>query len=233
MSDPAAGGWRWSRTRGSAAGQHARAVPEPARREVWVHEVDRPALVLGSTQGAQAVDAARAEALGVEVVRRRSGGGAVLLEPGAVLWVDVVVPAGDPLWQDDVGRAAWWLGERWRSALAEQGWAGEVHRGGLDAGAWGSLLCFAGLGPGEVVVGGRKVVGVSQRRRRGWARFQCLAVGRWDPRPVLELLVLEPAERAAAARAALGWERPPPGAAPVDLVALEAALARGLGVAAA
>lgn len=233
MAGPDPGGWRWSRTRGPAARQHGRGVTEPAGREVWVHEVDRPALVLGSTQGAQAVDLALAERRGVEVVRRRSGGGAVLLVPGQVLWVDVVVPAGDPLWDDDVGRAAWWLGERWAVALAEQGWAGEVHRGGLDAGPWGSLLCFAGLGPGEVVVGGRKVVGLSQRRTRGWARFQCLGVGRWDPGPVLELLVLEAGERAAAARDAPGWHEPPSGAAPLDLVALEAALVRGLGAAGA
>ena len=56
-------------------------------------EVDRPALVLGSTQRAEVVDERACADAGVEVVRRRSGGGAVLLEPGAVVWFDVVVPA--------------------------------------------------------------------------------------------------------------------------------------------
>ena len=52
------------------------------------------------------VDHRVAGALGVEVVRRRSGGGAVLLLPGEFVWLDLVIPAGDPLWLDDVGQAA-------------------------------------------------------------------------------------------------------------------------------
>ena len=90
-------------------------------RAVHVFEVERPALVLGSAQPDDVVDRAACAAAGVEVVRRRSGGGAVLLEPGGVVWVDVELPRGDPLWDDDVGRAAWWLGERWAVALADLG----------------------------------------------------------------------------------------------------------------
>ena len=58
------------------------------------------------------------EAAGVDVVRRRSGGGVVLLVPGECLWLDVVVPRDDPRWDDDVARAMWWLGEVWCQALA-------------------------------------------------------------------------------------------------------------------
>jgi lipoate-protein ligase A len=54
--------------------------------------------------------------------------------------------------------------------------------------AWSSLVCFSGLGPGEVHAGGRKVVGISQRRTRGWARFQCAAYLRWDPDALVALL---------------------------------------------
>jgi hypothetical protein len=47
---------------------------------------------------------------------------------------------------------------------------------------WSDRVCFAGIGPGEVLdAAGRKVVGISQRRTRGSARFQCAALGRWDP----------------------------------------------------
>ena len=49
-----------------------------------------PALVLGSTQRARSSTHAACAAAGIEVVRRRSGGGAVLVEPGRVLWVDVL-----------------------------------------------------------------------------------------------------------------------------------------------
>ena len=33
----------------------------------------------------------------------------VLLLPGEFVWLDLVIPAGDPLWHDDVGRAMVWV----------------------------------------------------------------------------------------------------------------------------
>lgn len=174
-------------------------MPEPAERAVWSFAVDRPAVVLGSTQPDAVVDRDRAAAAGVEVVRRRSGGGAVHLAPGDVLWVDVVLPRHDPLWHDDVSRSALWLGTAWQAALAACGVGAEVHRGPLVRTRWSSLVCFAGLAPGEATVGGAKVLGVSQRRTRSAARFQCALLARWDPRPLLDVLALSGGERAAAA----------------------------------
>jgi lipoate-protein ligase A len=147
------------------------------------------ALVLGSAQPDDHVDRRAAEARGVEVVRRRSGGGAVLVGPDLVVWVDVVVPAGDSLWQADVGRAGWWLGEAWAGALADVGLPGaEVWRQGMIRSPWSDRVCFAGLGPGEVALDGRKMVGISQRRTRSGALFQCAVPVTWDPSLLLEVL---------------------------------------------
>lgn len=193
------GGWRVERARGSAGGFHGRDVEAGSGRQVWVQQVERPALVLGSTQPDDLVDHAAAERAGVEVVRRRSGGGAVLVEPGGTVWVDVVVPPGDPLWDDDVGRATHWVGEAWAAALAACGVPdGVVHRGGLVTTPWSRQVCFAGLGPGEVLVAGRKAVGVAQRRTRHGARFQVAALLRWDPVGLVGVLALDDRERAAA-----------------------------------
>lgn len=196
MQGATVGGWDVEVARGSAAAFHGRDV-EPGRgRQVWVQHVERPALVLGSTQP-DTVDRAAAEAAGVEVVRRRSGGGAVLVEPGGTVWVDVVVPPGDPLWHDDVGRAAHWVGEAWATALAAVGVADAVvHRTGLVTTPWSRQICFAGMGPGEVTVAGRKVVGVAQRRTRHGARFQTAVLLRWDPDALVDLLGLPTAARA-------------------------------------
>jgi lipoate-protein ligase A len=181
--------WAVSRATGAAADFHAREVLIPAQRTVWCFEPDRPALVLGSTQADATADREACARAGVEVVRRHSGGGAVLLVPGEVLWVDVVVPAGDALWSNDIGRAAHWLGDAWAAALDRSGVTGAiVHHGRLVRGPWSELVCFAGLGPGEVTVEGRKVVGISQRRTRAFARFQCAAVLAWDPAALVGLL---------------------------------------------
>jgi lipoate---protein ligase len=192
-----AGGWRIERVEGSAGELHDR--DPTGGREVWVHQPSRPAVVLGSTQPDAVVDRAAVAAAGIEVVRRRSGGGAVLVEPGGVVWVDVVIPPGDPLWDDDVARAAHWVGGVWADALRSVGVGEpEVYRGPLVTTPWSSLVCFAGVGAGEVLVLGAKVVGLAQRRTRAGARFQTAAMLRWEPDRLVALLALDPRERTAA-----------------------------------
>lgn len=161
-----------------------------------VAHVEAPALVLGSTQSDSVVVADPP----VDVVRRRSGGGAVLLDPGHVVWVDVFVPAGHPLWQEDVGRAFWWLGDVWADALRSLGEDASVHRGPLRTTAWSSLVCFAGLGPGEVTVGGRKAVGMAQRRTREGSLFQCALALSWFPERLLQLFELHAGDRSKGVR---------------------------------
>ena len=95
--------------------------------------------------------------------------------------------------------------------LRDLGVPAEVHTGAMRGGRWSRLVCFGGLGPGEVVVGGRKLVGISQRRTRAVARFQCVVHRRWDPGPLLGLLALDPADRIEAgglADLAVGLDRP-------------------------
>lgn len=187
--------WDVERSTGSAGAFHDREVGAPTHRSVWVFEVSRPALVLGSAQPPSVADADACAAAGVEVARRRSGGGAVLLIPDEVVWVDLILPARDPLWTDDVGRAMWWVGEAWAGALDACGVSGvTVHRGPLVESPWSRLVCFAGLGAGEVTVGHRKIVGISQRRTRHAARFQCGVYLRWDGDALIRLLA-EPRPR--------------------------------------
>lgn len=192
---------RWQ---GPAGDAHAGPWPLDPVPSVRVVDVDGPALVLGSTQAVEVADAGRASAAGVAVVRRRSGGGAVLVGPGDLVWVDVFVPAGDRLWVGDVGRATHWLGRAWTDTLAAVGVAGEWHDGGLLFSPWSGLVCFAGLGPGEVRVGGAKAVGISQRRTRVGALFQCAALLRWNVGDLLDLLALDDEGRAAGRRELAG-----------------------------
>jgi lipoate-protein ligase A len=207
---PARFGRPWTVVRHEAPADvlHGLEVPVPAAPEVWLLRADRPALVLGSTQGLDIVAADALAAHGIDLVRRRSGGGAVLLDTAGrlggppTLWIDLIVPRGDPLWLDDVGRSMDWLGETWVRALTSIGIQGAVHRGPLERTAASTLVCFAGLGPGEVVVGGRKAVGISQRRTRAGARFQCvvhLAAAPPASGPGIELvadLLVEPRDAA-------------------------------------
>jgi lipoate---protein ligase len=197
LNAPLAGhAWTIRRFTERASLFHARDVPIDVTREVWVNDVTMPALVLGSAQRDEIVDHGALRRAGVELCKRRSGGGAVLLIPAQVAWLDVLVPASDPLWCSDVGRSFEWLGEVWRSVLGE---SAVVHRGALVRNEWSAAVCFAGLGPGELTVDGRKTVGISQRRTRTSARFQCAVYTAFDPGAIGALLTLDDVERAALA----------------------------------
>ncbi len=183
------GEWRVEERRGSAASLHEvwpGVLDHPEERALAVCHVTEAAVVLGSTQPGSMVDRARAAAAGVTVARRRSGGGAVLVTPEDPVWVDAWLPAGDPLWRDDVGRAFDWLGETWTAALGRSGITGvSAHRGGyVSCTRWATSVCFGGVGTGEVVAAdGRKVVGLAQRRDRHGAWFHGACYLHWDPDP--------------------------------------------------
>lgn len=205
-------GPRWStgehhRRAGSADDLHRVDLPVGPGPAVWLLQVDRPALVLGSAQAAADVDGALAARLGLDVVRRRSGGGAVVLVPEEVVWCDLVLPAGDGAVVDDVGAQFVAAGERWRAALSAGGLdAGRlvVQPASTRPGTRGRVVCFGGLGPGEVVrtagppggadrgpgtppapgpfdrPSGAKLVGLSQRRTRAGVRVQGLVHRAFD-----------------------------------------------------
>ena len=196
--------------------------PTPTLR--WYRSTDT-AIVLGRGQRRLDLQAQP----GVDVVHRASGGGAVLLTPG-MLSLDVALPAEHPwLDQHDLGSVFLEVGTRWATALSSLGVAEpEVHRGpsttprASDARtALVAAVCFASLGRGEITVGGRKLVGLSQRRRRHGALIQCGLLRRWRPEALLAALDAD-ARDPEITRAAIGLDDllddPPEDAAVIDAV---------------
>jgi lipoate-protein ligase A len=188
--------------RGRAGDLHARPWPEPLEPMLWVHVVEVPAIVLGSTQPDDVVDRRACERAGIDVARRRSGGGAVLLVPGEVTWVDVVLPVGhDQIGtfgrdvHDPVRRLGGALAStiRSRAGIDVHGASPVRVASAMEPTEWSRTVCFDGLGPGEVVIDGHKAIGMSQRRSRGAVRIQCAWYRRHEPDDILELL--SPAHR--------------------------------------
>ena len=184
-------GWTVRTSRGSAQGFHD-LDPDPdtdTDHQIWIHSVVRTAVVFGSTQWRLVTRARRPGAdPGIELCGRRSGGGLVVVQPDHV-WIDAIVPAHSPLHTDDVGRAFGWLGRLWLDTLTSHlapgsGGHGQLRLAEPSPGRRAAdrpFFCFADLGHGEVLAGGNKVVGISQRRTRHWTRLQSLFVGSWIP----------------------------------------------------
>lgn len=173
---------------GRATALHAR--PVGASHRATVLHATRRAIVLGKAQRVDDGFDARAAAMGLEVARRVSGGSAVIVGPDECAWLDVIVARGAPGWNDDVGKAGCWIGDQWVAAFAAVG-VGElrVHRTAMEKRPGYDAVCFAGVAAGEVVTPeGAKLVGVSQRRTRQWALFQCAIPLQWDPGPYIEVL---------------------------------------------
>lgn len=180
--------WQIQHSSGDAGTFHARELAV-GQRIATFFAVESPTLVLGSSQRTESVDAVSATRRGIDIVRRKSGGGGVLLWPGEFVWLDLEIPEGDDLWSDDVGRSMWWVGGLWRDALADLEPSAVVYHGRLVQTRWSLDVCFAGAGPGEVMVEDAKLVGVSQRRTRRAARFQTMVHLRWRPDEAASLVV--------------------------------------------
>ena len=163
---------------GTAADFHAMELP--AERALWWCQVQDPTVILGSTQTVDDVDQNIAVESGLLVSRRRSGGGAVFVHPTDSVWVDITISRNDPLWKDDVVQSMLWLGDLFVAALSP--WVqAQVYRDSFSTGVDGRVVCFASSSPGEVFVGTDKLVGISQRRSRDGARFQCVLYRQWQP----------------------------------------------------
>jgi lipoate-protein ligase A len=193
---PAGGPWPLARVGGSVASLLG-PWPGPAAgtgRAARLCAVEGTgAVVLGSAQDDAMVDRPRAADLGLALTRRRAGGGAVVVEPGAQVWLEVWLPRDDPLWIDDVVRSSWWLGDVWSDALTSVGVRDvSVHRGRAVRAPWSDVICFAGMGPGEVTAEGRKLVGLAQHRSRRGARFHTMAPLRWQPERLTAVLTARP-----------------------------------------
>jgi len=167
--------------------------PTPTLR--WYRST-HTAVVLGRGQAAALAAHATAD---VEILTRHSGGGAVLMDPD-LLSLDVLLPTGHPWLEGDLAGVFDRVGEAWASALDGFGVPGlAVHRGAGTARRRGTererllaAVCYASLGRGEVTAGGRKLVGLAQRRRRHGALVQCGLLRRWRPGPLLVALGADP-----------------------------------------
>lgn len=167
------------------------------------------ALHIGASQKLAAVDVDACLVRGIPIYQRASGGTIVLADADSLV-LDVALPPDHPLAPRDLTASYRPFGEAWVEALRVLGVesaTASIEQARADARDTSAatrlahLACFGGLSPYEVVVGRRKIVGLSQVRRRVGALIQAAVLLRWDPERIAVLLSVPGSERAALAAA--------------------------------
>jgi len=139
-----------------------------------------PAIILGASQRPDEQQLARAVSQGVELVRRKSGGGAVMA--GAeMLSVSVFVPSDHPISKGSTVKAYHWMGELWQKVFASYGLysrlpsADEIVQSNQRAKSLATdWACYAAVAHGELLdQQGRKLLGVAQIRSRYGCVLTC------------------------------------------------------------
>lgn len=204
-------GWSFNELAQEAVEHHRQPYPT-GRREVFVVSTTRPAIVLGSSQlkGLATKDLITQDLPdGTDVVVRKSGGGLVYLHPNHFVWIDVCIPADDPLFLEDISKSARWLGDVWCEVFSSLGILAEVYNGtyirGVSSGFKNSKsklanpkneleICFLSRASGEVITKNqpasldKKLVGISQRRTKRGVWFQTFLHLEWRPELFLPYL---------------------------------------------
>lgn len=174
---------------------------------LWWHSADQPTLILGTSQQWTADDRRRCSEAGVLVVKRQSGGTAVLALAD-VLGLDVALPKGHQLASEDIVEAYRWIGEVWLTTVQKLGVDARLVRV-EEARASPSgpapnvpeirLACFGSLSPYEVAAGDRKLVGLAQVRRQAGVLLQSALHLHFDASGLAKLLPVQNRDELAAA----------------------------------
>lgn len=152
-------------------GVAAGASPPTLRLYSW----SEPVVIIGVSQSVEDLDLDACRVRGYRVLRRLSGGTAVYHDATEIS-IDLVVPLGTWFSPSDITKSYARFGRVIVEALARVGAAvrpvsvAEARRAVVPPDL--QPACFGGLAPHELVVGGRKVVGLSQIRRRGAVAVQ-------------------------------------------------------------
>ncbi len=173
---------------------------------IWWHSTEETALILGAGQKASEIDLAACRAAQVRVVGR-NGGGTAVYASSSLVGLDVALPPDHRLIDQDVVESYCWLGETWAAALNALGIPARTvsvtearnTREGPGPNVHSvAAACFGALSPYEVLSNGKKIVGLSQVRRRGRELLQSGVYTSFSADDIIPLLQSENAAQSAA-----------------------------------
>ncbi|MCR4784046.1 MAG: hypothetical protein K6A35_05960 [bacterium] len=161
-----------------------RLMEECCQPTLRLYAWERPTLSLGRNQRDNWIDRALCQEHDVEVVRRPTGGRALLHMPSEITYAVILPQVGEVGVQQAFTDIAWVLAQ----ALLRLGLPVTPATSGHIPGSASHPSCMAVTAPGEVTVNGRKFVGSAQVRHEGNLLQHGVIVRCYD-RELLQLLI--------------------------------------------
>lgn len=197
VTPPAGGAWNMAVDEAIADHAGRGEVPPTLRFYQW----HPPCVSLGRHQPVSDLDLRRCRALGYDVVRRPTGGRAILHVDE--LTYAVAGPQSNPVLAGAVLDSYLRLSQGLLKGLVHLGLVVAKAPASQRPGADASALCFEVPSAYEIVAGGRKLVGSAQSRRQGWVLQHGTLPLTGDVTRLVEVLALADEARRAALRAGL------------------------------
>ena len=197
----------------------------PDRATLRFYTWDAPALSIGYFQRIAEIDLAACHQLGVTLVRRPTGGRAVLHRLD--LSYCLVLPLRSPWTAVSIAESYHRINACMQRGFEILGMAASIGPGQVwTSSRRSSPFCFSTIADQEVLVGGKKVIGSAQRRFPGALLQQGSILFDFDPAGHLALLRAAERARAVESFRVIGSLREVLGRLP-DRLAVEAALLKG------
>ena len=157
--------------------------PQPTLR---LYDWSQPAFSFGYFQKISTeIDVKRCEAHGVELVRRMTGGGIVV--HGWDVTYSIVIPHGNGVIPGDISASFCWIANRLLNGLHRIGVPATLQGSKFQALEVGPNTCLANPAMHDVMLDGKKIAGVSQRRNRVGAVYQGYIALNMPPAEILSL----------------------------------------------
>ena len=148
-------------------------------------------MLLGAGQPSRAIDRSACERLGIPLLRRMSGGTAVLHDDQTIS-LQLTLPSSHPFVGDDIHLNFRWFSELLIAALERLGiqadWIPLDRARAEQAPAGLEGACYSTLAPYEIEVGRRKLIGHGQIRRVRATALQAMVYRVFDPHRTVRLL---------------------------------------------
>lgn len=157
--------------------------PQPTLR---LYDWSQPAFSFGYFQKiSNEIDVTRCEAHGVELVRRMTGGGIVV--HGWDVTYSIVVPHGNGVIPGDISKSYCWIANRLLSGFHRIDVPAALQGSEFRESEVGPNTCLANPARHDLMLDGKKIAGVSQRRNRVGAVYQGYIALNMPPAEILSL----------------------------------------------